>query len=111
VSDKATLGFQPYLDGHYDASTQLQLHVYRRSEAAFDRWSEGERAWRLLREGIGLFAPDGSLNTRARAEAVVAAVLPQLQGPEWAKARRALARPCSRARSFFVWEIDSKTKA
>ena len=38
MSDKATLGFQPYLDGHYDASTQLQLHVYRRSEAAFDRW-------------------------------------------------------------------------
>jgi dienelactone hydrolase len=38
VSDGAVLGFGPYLDGHYDASTQLQLHVYRRSEAAFERW-------------------------------------------------------------------------
>ncbi len=32
------LGFQPYLDGFYDASVQLQLHVYRRSEELFTRW-------------------------------------------------------------------------
>jgi cephalosporin-C deacetylase-like acetyl esterase len=32
------LGFQPYLDGFYDASVQLQLHVYRRSEEQFARW-------------------------------------------------------------------------
>jgi hypothetical protein len=67
--------------------------AWQQAEAAFDRWSAGERAWGRLREGIGLFAPDGALNTRARAEAVVAEVLPQLQGPEWAKARRALTRP------------------
>ena len=36
MTEKATFGFQPFLDGHYDASIQLQLHVYRRSEAAFD---------------------------------------------------------------------------
>jgi len=34
----SALGFHPYLDGHYDASIQLQLHIYRRSEAAFERW-------------------------------------------------------------------------
>jgi dienelactone hydrolase len=38
LSERAALGFQPYLDGHYDASIQLQLHIYRRSEAAFERW-------------------------------------------------------------------------
>jgi acetyl xylan esterase AXE1 len=32
------LGFRPYLDGYYDASLQLQLSVYRRSEARFDAW-------------------------------------------------------------------------
>jgi hypothetical protein len=68
-------------------------NAWRQAEAVFDRWAAGESAWRRLREGIGLFAPDGTLNTRARAEAVLAEVLPQLQGPEWAKARRALARP------------------
>ena len=34
----SALGFHPCLDGHYDASLQLQLHIYRRSEAAFERW-------------------------------------------------------------------------
>jgi cephalosporin-C deacetylase-like acetyl esterase len=33
-------GFRPYLDGHYDASLQLQMHVYRRSEEHF---AAGER--------------------------------------------------------------------
>lgn len=32
------LGFRPYLDGYYDASLQLQLSVYRRSEERFDAW-------------------------------------------------------------------------
>ena len=34
----STLGFRPYLDGFYDASVQLQMHIYRRSEAEFERW-------------------------------------------------------------------------
>ena len=33
------LGFRPCLDGYYDASLQLQLDVYRRSEARFDAWA------------------------------------------------------------------------
>lgn len=32
------LAFRPFLDGYYDASLQLQLHVYRRSEEQFTRW-------------------------------------------------------------------------
>lgn len=32
------LGFRPNLDGYYDASPQLQMQIYRRSEALFDYW-------------------------------------------------------------------------
>src|SRR5438309_10706528 len=32
-----SLGFGPFLDGYHDASLQLQMHVYRRSEALFPR--------------------------------------------------------------------------
>jgi hypothetical protein len=35
----APLGFRPCLDGYYDASLQLQLHVYRRTEARLDAWT------------------------------------------------------------------------
>lgn len=38
MDDTPSIGFRPYLDGFYDASLQLQMHVYRRSEALFDRW-------------------------------------------------------------------------
>jgi hypothetical protein len=66
---------------------------WRQAEAALDRWAAAERAWQRVREALPLFTPDGALNTRARAEAVVAEVGPQLAGPAWAKARRLLRRP------------------
>ena len=66
---------------------------WRQAEAALDRWSAGEQAWQRLREGLTLFTPAGELNTRAQAEALLAAVLPALAGPEWAKVRRQLSRP------------------
>ena len=67
--------------------------LWRQAEAAMDRWATAERAWQRLRGGLGLFTPQGELNTRQQAQAVVADVLPQVQGAEWAKARRLLARP------------------
>jgi cephalosporin-C deacetylase-like acetyl esterase len=68
------LGFRPYLDGYCDPSIQLQMHVYRRSEALFDRWErhkdsfttvEHVRDWqRHLREqaldALGGLPPDGT---------------------------------------------------
>lgn len=42
--DRPDLGFRPYLDGYFDASLQLQLHVYRRSEALFDHWERHKDA-------------------------------------------------------------------
>jgi len=38
MADGLHLGFGPCLDGYYDASIQLQMHVYRRSEELFQRW-------------------------------------------------------------------------
>jgi hypothetical protein len=66
---------------------------WRHAEAVMDRWIAAERAWAQVRQALPLFTPSGQLNTRAQAEAVVAAALPQLAGPEWAKVRRQLARP------------------
>ncbi len=67
--------------------------AWRRAEAALDRWIAAERAWQQVREALRPFTPAGELNTRARAEAVVAEALPPLAGPEWAKVRRQLVRP------------------
>jgi hypothetical protein len=66
---------------------------WREAEEVLDRWGAAERAWQRLRAALGLVTPAGALNTRAQAEAVVAEVLPALGGPEWAAARRQLARP------------------
>jgi hypothetical protein len=66
---------------------------WREAEAALDRWSAAEQAWRRLREGLGLFTPEGMLNTRVQAEALVRQVLPELSGPEWAKVQRQFVRP------------------
>lgn len=66
---------------------------WRLAEQAMDEWSAGERAWRRLREGLGLFTPTGELNSRARVQALIAEVEPQLTGPAWAKVKRLLAAP------------------
>ena len=58
-----------------------------------DHWSGCEAAWRRLREGFGLFTPTGELNSRERVQALIAATVPQLTGPFWAKVNRLLAQP------------------
>ena len=66
---------------------------WRVAEAVLDRWSAQEDAWRRLCVVLPLFTAEGALNTRRRATQVVAEVLPQLAGEEWAKVRRLLQRP------------------
>lgn len=72
--EERRVGFEPFLDGYYDASLQLQMHVYRRSEEQFARWErhkdgladvEQVAAWqRRVREvalaSIGGLPRDGS---------------------------------------------------
>jgi hypothetical protein len=66
---------------------------WRQAEAAYDRWCRQEQAWQRAASAFVLFDASGQLQTRAQAEADVAAALPALVGPRWAKVRRALARP------------------
>jgi hypothetical protein len=67
--------------------------LWRQTEQSFDAWGQEERAWQRVAAALTLFRADGSLQTRAQAEADVATALPALAGSRWAKVRRALARP------------------
>jgi hypothetical protein len=66
---------------------------WRQAEQAFDQWSGNAQAWAELTEALQLFSPEGELNTRARAEARLAELLPRLVGAEWAKTKNLLQRP------------------
>ena len=58
-----------------------------------DTWQEREKAWQKTKQALQLFTPDGALNTRAQAEAVLAETLPQLPECDFAKAKRQLQQP------------------
>jgi hypothetical protein len=66
--------------------------LWREAERTWDRAAATEAAWDRVRSAFELFTPQGRLNDRAQAEAVVAAAAPRLDGAEWAKARRLLTR-------------------
>jgi hypothetical protein len=66
--------------------------LWRQAEHLWDQATAAEAAWGRARAAFALFTPEGWLNDRARAEAVVTAALPDLSGPAWAKARRLLTR-------------------
>jgi hypothetical protein len=64
--------------------------LWRQAERTWDQAEAAEAAWKQARSAFELFTPDGRLNDRAQAEAVVAAALPHLGGAAWAKTRRLL---------------------
>jgi hypothetical protein len=67
--------------------------LWAAAERAFVQAETAEAAWGRARAALDLFTPEGRLNSRAQAEAVVAAALPDLRGTAWAKVRRLLSRP------------------
>jgi hypothetical protein len=67
--------------------------LWAAAERAFTRAEAAEAAWHQARSAPELFTPEGRLNDRRRAEAVVRAALPELAGAAWAKTRRLLSRP------------------
>ena len=92
------------LQRRYDAQgragvprTGSQGRVLRRAwakaEHAFDGWSAQEAAFTRLRQALRLFTPQGTLNTRPRAEAEIRAALAGRTGANWARARRLLLGP------------------
>ncbi|MBI1915063.1 MAG: hypothetical protein HYS12_10050 [Planctomycetes bacterium] len=63
------------------------------AEAAYEHWCHQEQAWQQVTSAFTLFDASGHLQTRAQAEATVAAALPALTGKHWDKTRAALRRP------------------
>jgi hypothetical protein len=68
-------------------------YAWQKAEQAMDTWQERERVWKKIKQALQLVTPDGALNTRAQAEAVLAETLPQLPECDFAKAKRQLQQP------------------
>ena len=66
--------------------------LWRQAERLWDQATAAEAAWKRARSAFEFFTPEGRLNDRAQAEAVVTAALPDLGGAAWAKTRRLLIR-------------------
>jgi hypothetical protein len=74
--------------GHGTATHRL----WRKAERLWDQATAAEAAWKRVRSAFEFFTPEGRLNDRAQAEAVVSAAMPHLSGVAWAKVRRLLLR-------------------
>src|SRR5207249_657494 len=68
-------------------------HAWKKAEKAMTTWQEREQLWEKTKQALQLITPDGALNTRAQAEAVLAETLPQLPDSDFAKAKRQLQQP------------------
>jgi hypothetical protein len=68
-------------------------HAWAKAERAMDVWQQTERCWQQIKDALPLITPAGELNTRAKAEAVLAQTLPQLPDSDFAKTKRQLQRP------------------
>jgi len=80
--------------GQPRSGCRSRLRVYlAKAERAMDIWGQRERAWQQVKAAIQPFTPEGELNTRARAEAALAEVLPQLPDGEFASLKRQLLKP------------------
>ena len=66
--------------------------LWRQAEHLWDHATAAESAWDRARSAFEFFTPEGRLNDRTRAETVVTAALPDLNGAAWAKTRRSLRR-------------------
>jgi hypothetical protein len=62
------------------------------AEQLWDQARAAETAWKQVKSAFEFFTPEGRINDRRQAAAVVAAALPHLTGSAWAKARRLLLR-------------------
>lgn len=67
--------------------------AWREAEQAMDAWMAMEKNWRRAKEAMRLITPEGELNTRAKAEAVLAKTLPLLPDRDFGKAKRQLQKP------------------
>jgi hypothetical protein len=68
-------------------------HAWKQAEKDMDIWQEREQAWQKIKQALQLVTPEGELNTRAQAEAVLVETLPQLPDSDFAKTKRQLQEP------------------
>lgn len=68
-------------------------HAWHKAERAMDDWQNTERLWQQTKDALPLITPEGEVNTRVQAEAVLAQTLPQLPDSDFAKTKRQLQRP------------------
>jgi hypothetical protein len=66
--------------------------LWRQAEGLWDQATAAESAWNQVKSAFEFFTPEGRLNDRTQAVAVIAAALPHLSSPAWAKTRRLLLR-------------------
>jgi hypothetical protein len=66
--------------------------LWQQAQRHWDEATAAETAWNQARSAFEFFTPEGRLNDRAEAAAVVTATLPYLGAPAWAKTRRLLLR-------------------
>lgn len=79
--------------GSRQGTAAVTAQAQRHAAAAVEAAVAVENTWATITDALQLFTPTGELNTRARVEGIVAAALPVLDDPVWAKTRRALTRP------------------
>lgn len=79
--------------GSRQGTAAATARAQRAALAAVEAGAAVETAWATVVDALQLFTPTGELNTRARAEGIIAAALPLLNDPVWTKTRRALMRP------------------
>jgi len=78
---------------HANAASGHARTAWRKAEEAMDDWRELEDAWGKTKQALRLVTPEGDLNTRPRAEALLAQTLPQLPDGAFAKTKRQLQKP------------------
>ena len=63
---------------------------WRKAEQVFDSWAAQDKVWQEVKEALRLFTPYGELNSRERAEPILARACKELRGAEWDKTKRCL---------------------
>ena len=66
---------------------------WAKASQAMETWAQRDATWQKTKAALQLVTPDGELNTRARAEAILAETLPQLPDADFAKPKRMLQQP------------------
>jgi hypothetical protein len=76
-----------------NGATRHAHTAWRKAEQALDDWSQLEDAWDKTKQALRLVTPAGDLNTRQRAETLLAQTLPRLPDADFAKTKRQIQKP------------------